>query len=260
MLIAGCSTVSNEGQGSSGGSGTPPEGDQSAASADVVNPSSFDLSPRNGRPVFLGVANRLMDREEEEAAAIRHIADQASRYEQIAASYQYVGQAGSSSVGYVEDIDVSWNEQRAEALVESVEVLRTVQHSEGTFVLGTVDGVPQAPPIQVSPNRGNDEPRWVNSPPQAEGYIVSVGVSQRSRRLKQSLDYADEQALAALLLQSNTTLRMIEDRRTVEERGTQDQLTVAQEASAQLAQFYIAARHISEDGDYYYSLAVARER
>jgi hypothetical protein len=208
----------------------------------------------------VGVANRLRDREEEEAAALRHIAEQASRYEQIAARYRYIGGREGSAIGYVEDIDVSWNEGRAEALTDSVEILQRVRTSEATFLLGSVSAIPEAPPISVPSGAGQDGPAWINNPPRLQGYLVTVGVSQRNRRPRQTVDAADEQALAALLLQSNTTLRMVEDRRSVEGQGTEDALTVAQEASAQLAQFYIAARHISPNGQYVYSLAVARER
>ncbi|MFW5694683.1 MAG: hypothetical protein ACOCYB_05920, partial [Alkalispirochaeta sp.] len=72
-----------------------------------------DLRPQNGAPVFLGISQRTRDRGQEEALAIEHIAQQASRYIRAAAIYQYVSQRGSDGIGYLDDIATHWDEQLA---------------------------------------------------------------------------------------------------------------------------------------------------
>ena len=241
---------------------TPSGGVPTSAGMTAIGPEALmaDLRPRNGRPVFLGVANRLRNRDEEEAAAILHAAEQASRYVRIAAQYRYVAQRAGRSIGYVEDIDAQWDANLADRLVESVEVLETGQNNEGTYVLAMVDGIPAPPALDSIPVAGAGvEPRWVSQPPVIPGHLVSVGISQRSRRFRDSLDTADQEALKSVLLQAGATVRLIQDAQAIERQGTREMVTSAEDASAVFRSFYVAARYASPDGRYYYSLVVARE-
>lgn len=220
-----------------------------------------DLRPHDGRPVFLGVSNRLRNRDEEEPAALLHAAEQASRYVRIAAQFRYVSQRSGRSIGYLDDIDAQWDASLADRLIESMEVIRTVRDEEGTYVLASVDGVPAPPPVDIldlSDSSGT-EPRWVSLPPTVPGYIASVGISQRSMRFRDSLDTADQEALKSVLLQAGATVRLIQDAQAVERQGTREMVTSAEDASAVLRSFYVLARYASPDGRYYYSLVVARE-
>lgn len=220
-----------------------------------------DLRPRDGRPIFLGVANRLRNREDEETAALLHAAEQASRYTRIAAQYRYVSQRSGRSIGYVDDIDAQWDAGLADRLVESMEVLQSWQDNDGTYVLATVDELPAPPPVStlsVAAAAGT-EPSWISQTPVIPGYLVSIGISQRSMRFRDSLDTADQEALKSVLLQAGATVRMIQDAQAVERRGTREMVTSAEEASTVFRRFYVLARHASSDGRYYYSLVVAQE-
>lgn len=242
--------------------GTAPDAAEDAES-DVHPISSFDLKPRAGAPVFLGVSNRLMDRDDEVDAAVLHVAEQASRYTRMAAAYRYVTQRSSGELGYLEDVDAVWDTAFADRLVadERVEILDTRRFHEGSVVLATVAGLPPAPDLSaVDVGYGSTtEPAWVSSPPQIPGYLVAVGATLRARTIRDTVDLADQEALKEILVQAGSTLRMIEDRRSVEDQGTAGMVTAAEDARAVLIGFDIVSRWASPDGRYHYSLAVARE-
>ena len=218
-----------------------------------------DLTPRNGQAVFLGIANRLQNRDDERPAAIRHVAQQASRFVRIRAQYQFVSERNTSSIGYLDNIDTTWDTNYAERLVESVEVLYELQDNNGTYILGQVEGIPAPPSIARPTYNAAGEPTWINAPPSIPGHLTTVGITTPSRRFRDSVDRADEAALKGLLQQTGTTVRLIEDRREVERSGTNITVTTAQEANATLQTFYVVARFVSPDRRYYYSLAIAKE-
>jgi len=218
-----------------------------------------DLTPVDGNALFLGVAMRLRNRDEERDAAILHVAEQASRYVRLQAAYRFVSESNTGGIGYLDDVDAVWDAAYADSIVDSVEVLREVTDTVGTYVLGYV---PDLPPPPAVPSFGYDttaEPLWIAQPPTVPGYLTTVGITTPSRRFKDSLDRADQEALVGLLQQTGTTVRMIEDRREREQTGTEVTVTTAQEADATLRGFYVLARYASPDGRYYYSLAIARE-
>lgn len=231
---------------------------RTAAPGETVDHFLRELRPRGTQPVFLGVATRLRNRDEEEAVAVLHAAEQASRYVRMAAWYQVVSQQSGRSLGVQDDIRAEWDAGLADRLVDSVEILQVFQDQEGTYILATVDGIPPLPAMNLGASEAG-EPAWVRRPPDIPGFIVTTGVSLRSRRFRDSIDSADQEALKEILSQTRSSVRMLEDRREVERQGTAMTTTVAQEASATLRQFLVIARHASADGRYYYSLVIARE-
>lgn len=235
---------------------TPSQSPESEHSLDTI---MRDLAPRSGKPLFLGISPRLHNRNDEEARAVLHAAEQASRYTRMSAEYRLVTQRGGGSIGYLEDIRADWDADFADRLVDSAEITQTVQDENGTYVLATFDGIPPAPAVNIERSVGEGEPEWVARPPDIPGFLVTVGVTRRSRRLRDSIDTADEEALKEILLQARSTIRMMEDRRDVERVGTLETTTAAQEAAAVLRQYLVLARYAPPDGQYYYSLVIARE-
>ena len=242
---------------------SPPAPPPPPAEPESMNETTIvqDLRPRSSTPVFLGVANRRRDRDQEEAEAIAHVAQQASRYVRTSAIYQYVSQRGSEGIGYLDDIITDWDEQLAEERVDSVEVRPSLQTDEAPVITAHVSGLPPAPAMDhITPTGSADSPpRWVSSTPEVPGYLVAVGTAQRRRTLRDTIDATDQEALKAILIQTGSTLRMVEDRRSVERRGTTGTVTSAEEARATLSRFQVVARYMTSDGTYHYSLAVARE-
>ncbi len=218
-----------------------------------------DLTPVDGNALFLGVAMRLRNREKERDTAILHVAEQASRYVRLQAAYRFISQSDTGGIGYLDDVNAVWDAEYADSLVDSVEVLRESSDAVGTYILGYVPGLPSPPSLPSIGYTGSEEPRWIATPPSVSGYLTTVGVTTPSRRLRDSLDRADQEALVGLLQQTGTTVRMIEDRRERERTGTEMTVTTEQRADATLRGFYVLARYASPNGRYYYSLAIARE-
>lgn len=241
-----------------------PETEQTRVAPQPARPSVLDgmmreLAPRSGTPRFLGVSPRMHNRDDEEDRAILHVAEQASRYIRMAARYQLVTQREGRSIGFLENIDAAWDEQLADQLVESVTVLRTHRDDQGTFVLASVSGLPTVPVLVPDAGRTTGEPEWISRPPEIPGFLVTVGVSRRSHRLRDSLDTADQEALKEILLEARSTVRLMEERVDVDRVGTLQTIRAAQNAEALLRQFLVLSRYASSDGRYYYSLVIARE-
>lgn len=269
LLVTSCGTIAGITGTASPPEDTPTPAEQPAAAA-ATQPATRSQSSAaravtnfggaTAEQVFVGVSPPLRDRSDEEAAAILHVAEQASRARRIVARYRYISQRDGGSVGYLEDIVADWDADYADTLVDSVVVQSVLETPLGTVVHATVPEVDVAPiNFDAASATGEGLPTWVNQTPRIDGYLVAVGASQRNRRLRDSVDNADQEALKGLLLQSGTTLRMVEDRRDVERVGTTGQVTSAEEATAALRDFRIIARYVTEDERYYYSLAVARE-
>lgn len=250
LLVLGCASQPEE---------KPREVSRERTVATSLDMLMSDLTPRDSRPVFLGISPRLRDRDEEEDRAILHVAEQASRYTRLAARYRLITQRGGRSADLLDDIITDWDPDYAETLVEHVEVLQSFQDHQGTYIVAAVSQVPPAPQVQLGGSARGGEPEWVNRPPAIPGFLVTVGTTLRSHRLRNSIDIADQDALKDILLLSGASVRSLEDRRDVDRVGTFEQTIGAQEASAVLSQFLVLARHTSADGRYFYSLVVARE-
>lgn len=222
-------------------------------------PRNLESWPRDNRPVFIGFSNRLLDREQETETALRNAAEQLSRFETLTAVYQYLAQTDGRRTGSIDGVVTDWDESVVPDLIGSLEVLSSQQLHDGTIVFVSADrslrgSIPSMGSITVT----GSQPRWIGQPPEIPGYIAGVGAAQRRRTIAESLAAADERALVDILLQTNATVRLLEESRT-RERSTQTLTTVAQEATATLGSFLVLARHISDDGRTFYSLAVAQE-
>jgi hypothetical protein len=219
-----------------------------------------NLSSSEGRPMFLGIAARQRDRSLEEEVAVRHVAEQASRYRRLGARYTILIRRTGATAGTLDNVITQWDEAGVDDVMNDVEVVETYVDQDGTYVIATVTGLPRTPvEVEAWPGLGDGEPAWVSRPPTLSGYLAGVGVAQRRRRLRDSVDFADQAALTELLLQSGASIRMSSESQTVENVGTRERVTASQEASTVLRGFYVVARYISMDGRTVYSLAVARE-
>jgi hypothetical protein len=98
----------------------------------------------------------------------------------------------------------------------------------------------------------------VDRPPRIPGFDVGVGIAERRRNREASVEAADEQALARILLERETEIRAIGETRSVEGAGTVEGSARLQEAVGVVYGFYVLSRFRSADGQNYYSLGVAR--
>ena len=260
LLLAGCQS-------------TPPSGSAGAEPADTSGPnrststapssakSLVDIMdgtvPTDGVPTFLGIAQRRRDRSEEEAVALLHVADQVARYLQISGQYQIDFDSAGRTTLVKENILTDWNPERGQSLTDSFEVTDVYQDNDNTYVLARVPSL-KAAPVIPGLSTGRNKPAWVDTPPTLPGYIVSVGITQRRRVVKDSIDFADEDALKGIIMTMLSQVDAAFWSRSVEQQGeTTGSTSSTITGTGSLTGFYVLSRWISPDMSYYYSLAVA---
>lgn len=211
--------------------------------------------------MFVGVAQRRRDRDQEPAIAVRHAAEQASRFTGLSASYRVVTQSAGSDRFVVDRISTIWDEALPEALIERAEVLDVVSTDDATYVRVAFDRLTAPPfgPIDTALDRSG-VPRWALEPPEIDGYFVGVGITLRGSTVRRSVDRADENALQDIVQQVETSVRLVQADRDTGRTGTRNLTTTALSSEAELVEFYIVARYADTDSRYYYSLALARGR
>ncbi len=209
----------------------------------VRSASSAEISG----PVFVGISSRRRDREEENAYALEHAAEQAARYQGFDASYVSITRDGVRARG-VEHLEVNWNEAKADELLEEMDVVETFVNDRGTVVLATSDSLRAISiPVELT-SAGQRPPHWITRAPSLGGLTVGVGVVETGRDLQRSVDRADAEALTEILRTHELSLiaEQYGDRRIRDER-----------AVASVSRFYVVERYFSEDGRSLYSLAIA---
>lgn len=215
-----------------------------------------DLTPRDGVPRFVGISERMVNRADEQPAALLHAAEQAVRYVRIAAEYRLISERSGQRTYYVEDIVTDWDKEAAPAVLDRLTMVGAYQDIQRTYVLVEGEGLPEAPPVAI--DIGTGRPSWVDSPPRTTGYFTAVGVSRQSTRLRSSIDHADEEALKQIITQIGTSVTTLEQSRIVEQGTTSSQTTSYERAQAEIRGFNVISRWISPDNRYIYSLAIAR--
>ena len=212
-----------------------------------------------GRAVFVGVARRRRDRDEELGFALRHAAEQAARFVGLSATYRVVAQSAGGDRSVVDRIDTLWDEALAETLLERAQLLNVVATADATYARVAFAGL-HAPPLGSvdSALDRSGVPRWALDPPRIDGYLVGVGIALRGSTVRRSVDRADENALQDIVQQVETSVRLVEADQAIGRVGTRNLATTALSSRARLAGFYVAARYIDTDARYAYSLALAR--
>ena len=105
----------------------------------------------------------------------------------------------------------------------------------------------------VEKSEKNKVPEWINSLPEIDGYMFSIGVSGRYSRISDSVKNADSAALEAMIKQKNITV--------YSDTGYNNLNPHSYEyASSGLKGFYILRRWWSPDRKNYYSLGVIKEK
>lgn len=227
------------------------------ASPEILVDILDDTVVADGVPVFIGIAQRRRDRADEEAAALLHVADQVARYLQISGRYQIDFDSSGRTTFVKENILTDWKPEDGQSLMDSFEVEDIYQDNDNTYAIVRVPGL-QQPPVVPGIQTGRDKPTWIDNPPSLPGYNVSVGITQRRRLVKDSIDFADEDALKGIIM---TMLSQVDAEfwsRSVEQQGESTGSTNSTiTGTGEMTGFYILSRWISPDMSYYYSLAVA---
>ncbi|MFW5995275.1 MAG: hypothetical protein ACOCRN_04110 [Spirochaetia bacterium] len=208
-------------------------------------------------PHFLGVAERRRNRNEEQAYALLHAAQQAARYEETVARYASMTRENGDDFGRLDHVNVAWDESRERELWDELEVVDTIVHNTGTLVWASGESLAPVPVDRHAVAGGHSPPSWVFNTPSVDGVIVGVGLTQRRRTLKATVDAADAEALMEILrvyeLGVIADQQMLDrDQGRVEERRSRRETT-----QAVLEGFHVIDRYFTESGQYLYSLGIA---
>jgi hypothetical protein len=243
----------------SGPEDSAPSEDSAPPEEPAQQPSSFpavvwDTTPNEGSPIFCGVSARQLDRDEEKQRALEDAARQASMYFGLIGQAKFLKQKTTGSIGYLQDIDIGYDEQLAAQLVDRLEIILEYQDTRSTFVKAVLPSITMgAIPYRAGP-LPNSTPAWVLNPPEIPGKLVGVGVAQRKRLASDSIAAADEKAVEELLTQVSTKIQTIQSERTIDSVGTLHDTTSLEVAKAELDGYYVLSRW--QEGNYYYTLAI----
>lgn len=221
----------------------------SSVSADVPD-WAWALEPRDGRVYFLAFCPRLRDREKELPECLEKAAAQAVKYRRVTV------RAGRSTrrvlLFTVGDtwVDVEYDESRIEETSTRLNVVREHRSNEGTYLLAGL--ATEATIGSASPAFLSFGPDWIERGPVLPGYYTAVGVAKNKRLFRDSVEAADDDALAGLALQlgSESESGLLDSTRRSPRRFGHEV------TAARIHGFLVIARARSNDGRYYYSLAV----
>lgn len=212
--------------------------------------------PEDGNPVFLGYSVSYFDDDRETLEALKTAAAYASSY------YWIYGETGflDSRKGQFSYTEIDYDTDRAESLLDDLEIIEKYTNRLGTVLIAKLKGA-AAPnygydPIPNGYKRGK-APEWTVTLPTIPGYYAAVGVSDKKFDLATSFLTADKQALAELLRQINVKTKAGKAEQTIDTVGQINIEVSSQRSKAEINGVYILARYQSEDGEYFYTLAVS---
>lgn len=255
LLSGGCS-------GGPASAGGPPE-----ASSPVNLPLSVSFAagegeeltclPEEGSPVFLGISENRFSDEDELEDALEYAARQAVWYERI------FGEAGilDTRRGPYTYLEVTFDESRVSVLKERLEVLDRHTDVRGTVIRAVLPGKSINLDFEAGKmilRQGSSYPSWAADIPEIPGYLVSLGIADKRFALTESVRAADEEAVMGLLSQISVEIEAVRAE-TLSEIGKINRRVTSQKASAEVTGLYIPSRWQSDNGRYFYSLAVCPE-
>lgn len=213
----------------------------------------FDLTPSDGMLYFFTVITREQYREKEVESCREEAARQLSRYFQInGVTYNRTTQS-TQGTNIREASGIAFNDERARALTEEMELILEIQTDEGTAALfsyrkGSVFSLP------YKPGKKDGAPDWISNSIRIPGYQTAVGFTGPRRFFERTMKQADKNALATLLEQRKGSLNITQkDWET--DFGSAAASQSIEKAAGSVNQAYILSRWIDSKGNFY-SLAV----
>jgi len=218
-----------------------------------------DTSPRNGDPVFFVALTRLYDRDEEYEFGLRMLARQAAIFREVRVSASTLTVSTGQYEGSREQVEVDYDRDLLDSLYDRIRVLAYYEDNLGTYMKGSLEKG-NLPTFRFSRERKNGVPVWVLRMPSFPDYITAVGISERKMFFADSILASEKQAMANMARQFQIDIG--KERQDVEIGGLgsvykQQSMEVS---DIKLNGFYVLDRQISDDGNTFYTLAVAPKR
>lgn len=213
--------------------------------------------PENGKLTLFSAITRKAFREEEILYAKYDLAKQVSIYYNVLVDAQFAIKSNTQQSGTLEEIKISYDKSFMEDIIDNIVITNHIIDNEGSYFSAVYNNakvdIPIDPMLFIDGEIGY-------SLPNLDGYYIGIGTVKRSRYIIGSLNKADEQAMAILAKQVNVEIKsktgIIES-----ESRRNGLLDLKYEKSiATLHNFMVLSRWISEDGNYYNTLAVCKKR
>jgi len=205
------------------------------------------------------ITPKLQFENEEERFALMNAAGQISIYYGAYVSYGKV--INENVIGTVQSqaVDVQYDKELALTFLDRLEILKVNRGKDYFATLIKMEGasLPAYPVIELNPT---EKPRWINNPPNFDGFITGVGVSGRRKSVFESWEMADKLAMAEIANSISTNIKAgtatIE--RSSESSGASASAMKSQTVSdVHVKGLYILSRWREPDSSYYYSLAIS---
>lgn len=215
----------------------------------------WETSPDNGTLLFSSFIPRMAYREDEVKFAVAESARQASILYNAKVDVKFAVKSNNRDLGYLEAIDIQYDRALAGDLKDSIKIRHHYRDNEGTYILAELGGINFRGSFSVVPGEGNT-PDWLYNVPEIPGYLVSIGIVQRSRYKIDSIRKADEQALASLAKQVSVVVKAKRTDQESEVSGSAFSETNYEVTSTFIRGFYVLGRWSTDNGNTYYTLAV----
>lgn len=217
--------------------------------------SPISTVPSNGKPLFLGVSPNYANETNESANALRNAAEKAVQFEHVKGLSGYFKAEIGRQKYHNETFKMEFEEGKVVSMIDRLEIIKIIKDRDGTYLIAELTDA------FVSYNNftttySEEGPLWFYELPEVDGYIAAVGGAKRTRLLADTINEADEMALASLIATVST--RMYTGYTVLDEtfKGTYDRsLSISQ---AEITGFNVISRWMSEDGNYIFSLAVCK--
>jgi hypothetical protein len=214
---------------------------------------AWNLGPKDGHPRFLVFCPRLLNRENERPECIRRASEQASKYADVRIRAKKYYRKRALFTEYMNRATAEFDEDLAVELLQDLAVEREYRDEEGTYILARLTSADMKD-LAFDAYAVGDGFEWAKGGFEIPGYRTAVGVAKRRRLFSDSIESADRDALVQLAMQISSE---VESGLLDAGKGMQGMFGY-EAVEAQISGFYVLARGRSDDGRYYYSLAVCQ--
>ena len=207
------------------------------------------------------ITPKLQFEDEEERFALMNAARQISTYYGAYVSYGKLINENIIGTVQSQSVDIQYDKELALTFLDKLEILNMQRGLNYFASLIKMDGnyLPVFPAVELNPS---EKPRWINNPPDLEGFITGVGVSGRRKSVYESWEMADKLAMAEIANYIKAEIKA--GTATIERSGVTtgasasfiQSLTVSE---VHVKGLYILSRWRDPDNSYYYSLAISRK-
>ncbi len=217
----------------------------------------WNTVPRDGKLVVFAGTPRREFRKEEILYCVKDAARQVALFYAAKVETKQAVESTGKDFGYLESVKLGFDKNLADKEVSKIKVLKHFRDAEGTYILAEDPDITVPVDFSWSLKNGKN-PGWITRVPTIPGYLVSVGVVQRSRYLSTSLKKADDQALANLSRQISINVKS--KRIDIEvENSTAYAQTHYEVSSTILRGFYVLGRWSEDHGNTFFTLAVCKQ-